>query len=84
MPCDICSAPHATNIVTAKIMSRAARLGFNPFAEGLIPANLAQLATPASAEEWAHQTIAGLLSHRNWNLCDKCASRSQRAVSSGQ
>jgi len=77
MPCDICSAPHATNIVTAKTMSRAARLGFNPLTEGLIPAKLAILATPDSAEEWTHQAIAGLLSHRDWNLCDTCRKRIQ-------
>jgi hypothetical protein len=72
MPCDICGDQKATKSTTAQAMSRAVLLGFNPFANGLIPANLARLATPASQAEWRHHAIHGLLSHGDWKLCDIC------------
>lgn len=80
MPCDICGAQPATKRVTAQAMSRAAQLGFNPFAHGLIPAKLTRLATPDSQAEWQQHAIDGLLSHVAWKLCGRCRDAMPRAA----
>ena len=80
MPCDICGGQTATNRVTAQVMSRAAKLGFNPFANGLIPEKLVRLATPCSQAEWKHHAIDGLLSDRDWKLCDICQDNLKRTA----
>ncbi|MEI8140018.1 MAG: hypothetical protein WCI03_09135 [bacterium] len=72
MPCDICSNHTTLTTLKASVMKQAVEGGFDPFAEGLLPPKLAQLATPDSPEDWKRQVLSGLLSHSDWNLCDSC------------
>ena len=72
MPCDICGNSTTGTTISSKAMRRAVEMGFSPFTEGLIPATLTHLITADSAKEWKRQTMNGLLSHRDWKLCDNC------------
>lgn len=74
MRCDICDRPGHGTIVKAKNFAAAVKKGFDPFAAGLAedPMGGATILGKTTAESWRDDSISGIKSMSDWNVCGGC------------